>query len=86
MPNAPPHEESNVLARLTVLELVVGMMIRDSMIKSGKGPQDILGFGETVKKFLEGRTPVGATDRQLHQAADKFFSAVASDIGSQDSQ
>jgi len=86
MPNAPPQEEPNVLARLTVLELIVGMMVRDTMVKSGKGPQDILGFGETVKKFLEGRTPVGATDSQLHQAADKFFSTVASDIGSQDSQ
>ena len=85
MSNASPQEEAQLLARLTVLELVVGMMVRDSMIKSGKGPQDILGFGETVKKFLEGRTPTGATAAQLHGAADKLFSAIASDLGSQDS-
>jgi hypothetical protein len=85
MSNTSPHEEAQLLARLTVLELVVGMMIRDSMLKSGKGARDILGFGEVVKEFLEGRTPSGATDKQLHQAADRFFSAIASDIGSQDS-
>ncbi len=68
MSNASPQEEAQLLSRLTVLELVVGMMVRDSMIKSGKGPQDILGFGETVKKFLEGRTPTGANPApaQLH--------------------
>ena len=34
--------------------VIVGMMIRESMLRSGKGPQDILGFGEIVKKLLEG--------------------------------
>jgi hypothetical protein len=79
------HEEAQLLARVTVLEFVVGMMIRDSLLRSGKGPQDILGFGEIVKKLLEGRTPKGATDQQLREAADTFFSAVAADIGSQPS-
>jgi len=80
--NASPHEETQLLARLTVLELVVGMMVRDSMLKSGKGPQDILAFSETVKKSLRGRTPKGATDKQLSEAADAFFSAIASELGS----
>ena len=84
MTDASPHEEEQLLARLTVVELVVGMMVRDSMLKSGKGPTDILAFGETVKRFLEDRTPAGATDTQLREAADRFFSAIASDIGSQD--
>lgn len=79
-----PHEEAQVLARLTVLERVVGMMIRDSMLKAGKGAQDILEFGETVKQFLAGRTPEGSTDSELSEAADRFFSSVASDVGSQD--
>jgi hypothetical protein len=83
MSDTSPHEEAQLLARMTVLELVVGMMVRDSMLKAGKGPQDILGFGEIVKKLLEGRTPKGATDQQLREAADRFFSAVAADIGSQ---
>jgi hypothetical protein len=56
MSDTPPAEDAQLLARVTVLELVVGLMIRDSMLKSGKGPQDILGFGEIVKKLLEGRT------------------------------
>ena len=86
MPNASPHEETQLLARLTVLELVVGMMVRDSMFKSGKGPQDILAFGETVKKSLRGRTPKGATDKQLSAAADAFFSAIASELGSHGDQ
>jgi hypothetical protein len=59
MSDTSPHEEAQLLARMTVLELVVGMMVRDSMLKAGKGPQDILGFGEIVKKLLEGRTPRG---------------------------
>jgi hypothetical protein len=56
------------------------------MLKSGKGPADILAFGETVKKFLSDRTPTGASNKQISEAADKFFSAIASDVGSQDSQ
>jgi hypothetical protein len=80
------HEAAQLLARLTVLERVVGMMVREAMLKSGKGPQDILAFGEAVKAFFKERTPEGATDAELTDAADKFFSAIASDIGSQDSQ
>jgi hypothetical protein len=80
------HKEAQLLARVTVLELVVGLMIRDSMLRSGKGPQDILGFAEIVKKLLEVRTPPGVTDKQLRHAADRFFSAIAADIGSLDTQ
>jgi hypothetical protein len=86
MANASPHEETQLLARLTVLEHVVGLMVRDSMLKSGKGASDILAFGETVKAFLTDRTPAGATNKQLTEAAHRFFSAIASDIGSQDNQ
>jgi hypothetical protein len=84
MSNASMHEETQLLARMTVLELVVGMMISDSMVKSGKGPEDILGFGESVKKLLRGRTPKGATDTELSEAADAFFSHIASQMGSQE--
>ena len=59
MSDTSPHEEAQLLARVTVLELVLGMMVRDSMLKSGKGPQDILGFGEIVKKLLEAGRPRG---------------------------
>ncbi len=86
MSDTSPHEEAQLLARVTVLEFVVGMMIRDSLLRSGKGPQDILGFGEIVKKLLEGRTPRGATDQQLREAAERFFSAIATNVGSQPSQ
>jgi hypothetical protein len=81
-----PWEEGQLLARLTVLECIVGLMVRQEMLKSGKGPSDILGFGQTVKSFLIDRTPDGASNAQLSEAADKFFSAIASDIGSQDTQ
>ena len=86
MSDSTPYEEAQVLARLTILERVVGMMIRDSMLSTGKGPQDILAFGEVVKTFVQGRTPDGATDRELDEAADRLFSAIASDVGSLDSQ
>lgn len=86
MSDSTPYEKSQISARLTILERVVGMMIRDSMLNTGKGPQDILAFGEIVKTFFHGRTPDGATDRELDEAADRFFSAIASDVGSQDSQ
>jgi hypothetical protein len=86
MSGSPPYDEAQVLARLTVLERVVGMMIRDSMLKAGKGPQDILAFGESMKEFFAGRTPEEPSDQELNDAADKFFSAIASDIGSQESQ
>ena len=81
MANASPHEETQLVARLTVLEHVVALMVRDSMTNSGKGASDILGFGETVKSFLTNRTPSGATNKQLIEAADQFFSAIASDVG-----
>ena len=86
MSDSSPYDEVEVLARLTVLERVVGMMVRESMLKTGKGPQDILAFGEVVKLFFKGRTPEGASDNDLNEAADKFFSAIASDVGSQESQ
>jgi hypothetical protein len=62
------------------------MIVKDTMLKSGRGPRDILAFGENVKKFLSDRTPAGATETQLNEAADRFFSAIASDVGSHDSQ
>lgn len=86
MTDSSSHEEAQLLARLTILELVVGMMVREDMLKSGKGPADILAFGENVKTFLSNRTPTGATDKELSEAADNFFSAIASDVGSLDSQ
>ena len=86
MSNASPHEEAQLLARVTVLEHVVALMVRDSMIKSGQGANDILAFGEKVKSYLSQRTPSGATTKQLNEAADQFFSAIASDIGSQGGQ
>ena len=86
MTDSSSHEEAQLEARLTVLEFVVGMIVRDNMLKSGKGPADILAFAETVKKFLSNRTPTGPSDQQMSEAADKFFSAIASDVGSQDSQ
>jgi hypothetical protein len=86
MPDVSSHDAAQLLARLTVLERVVGMMVREAMIKAGKRPQDILAYGEAVKAFFNDRTPDGATDAELTDAADKFFSAIASDIGSQDSQ
>jgi len=84
MTNASPHEEAQLLARLTVLEHVVALIVRDGMVRSGQSPGDILAFGEKVKTFVANRTPAGATTKQLHEAADRFFSAIASDIGSQD--
>jgi uncharacterized membrane-anchored protein len=86
MSDVSRHEEAQLLARITVLEHVVALMVRDSMIKSGKGAEDILGFCEKVKTHLVNRTPTGATARQLKEAADQFFSAIASDVGSQDRQ
>jgi hypothetical protein len=86
MSDSSLYEAGQLLARLTVLERVVGMMVREGMLKSGQGPQDILAYGEAVKAFFDDRTPEGATDAELTDAADKFFSAIASDIGSQDSR
>jgi hypothetical protein len=86
MIDSSSHDAALLEPRLTVLEFVVGMIVRDNMLKSGNGPADVLAFGETVKKFLSNRTPIRASDQQISEAADKFFSAIASDVGSQDSQ
>jgi hypothetical protein len=86
MSDPASYEEAQLLARLTVLERIVGIMVRESMLKAGKGPQDILAFGEVVKAFLKNRTPEGASDQDLNDAVDRFFSAIASDLGSQESQ
>lgn len=83
MTPASPHEEAQLLARVTVLEHVVALMVRDSMTRSGQSAEDILAFGEKVKSYLTNRTPSGATTKQLNDAANQFFSAIASDIGSQ---
>ena len=62
MSDPSSYEEAQMLARLTVLERIVGMMVRESMLKTGKGPQDLLAFGEVVKAFLKGRTPEGPSE------------------------
>jgi hypothetical protein len=85
MITASPHENAQLLARMTVLEHVVALMVRDNMIRSGQSAGNILAFGEKVKTYLANRTPSGATTKQLTEAADQFFSAIASEIGSQDS-
>lgn len=77
------HQEAQLLARVTVLERLVGKLVSDTMIAAGKGPEDILAFGETIKAHLTDRAPGGATNRELHEAADKLFSAIASDLGNQ---
>lgn len=86
MDDASPHEEAQLLARITVLEHVVSLMVRESMIQSDQSAAEILSFGEKVKAYLTNRTPTGATTKQLNEAADRFFSALASDIGSRDRQ
>jgi hypothetical protein len=86
MSDSTNHRRAQLIARVTVLERVVGLMVRDNMLKTGEGPSDILAFGEAVKTYFHGRTAEGSTDRELTDAADRFFSAIASDIGSQDSQ
>ena len=66
-----------------VLERLVGMLVADAMVRQGKGPEDILVWGEKLKGFLTDRAPGGATNREIHEAADKLFSAIASDLGNQ---
>jgi hypothetical protein len=80
------HQEAQLLARITVLERLVGMLVADSMIGQGKGAEEILAFGERVKQFLTDRSPGGATNREIHEAADKLFSAIASDLGNQNTR
>lgn len=86
MTNASAHEEAQLLARVTILEHVVALIVRDSMVKSGQSAQEVLVLGEQVKAFFANRTPSGATSKQLNEAADSFFTAVASDIGSRDNR
>jgi hypothetical protein len=86
MSDPTPHEIAQILARLTVLERVVGVIVRENLVRSGQTPQDVLAFAALVKKFFEGRTPEGATDSQLNEAVDRFFTAVASEVGSQENR
>lgn len=86
MSNASLYEEAQLLARITVLEHVVALMVRESLVKAGGRAEHILAIGEKVKAHLTDRTPSGATAKQLTEAADQFFTAIASDIGSQGSQ
>ena len=79
MTESSSHEAAQLEARLTVLELVVRMMVRDNMLKSAKGPADILAFDEAVKKFLSNRTPTGASNQQISDARSlliEHFSSV----------
>lgn len=86
MTEPTPHEQALMQARLTVLEHVVGLMLREGLLKAGKGPKDILAFGASVKEVLTNRTPAGASNKEIGEAADLFFSAIASEVGSQESQ
>ena len=86
MSEASQYQATQLLARVTLLERIVGMIVRESMLKAGKGAPDILAFGEVMKAFFKGRTPEGASEQDLNDAADRFFSTIASDIGSQESK
>ena len=73
MSNSSLYEAGQLLARLTVLERVVGMMVREAVIKAGKRPHDILAYGEAVKAFFNDRTPEGATDAELSDACGQVL-------------
>jgi hypothetical protein len=79
------HQEAQLLARVTVLEHVLAVMVRDNLIRSGQGAADILALCEKVKTYLTNQRPSGATTKELNEAADQFFSAIASDVGNQGS-
>jgi hypothetical protein len=83
MTNTRMHQEAQLLARITVLEHLVGILVADKMLGREKGAEEILELGERVKQLLTDRSPGGATNREIHEAADRLFSAIASDLGNQ---
>ena len=47
MTDSSSHEEAQLLARLTLLEIVVGMMVRDSMLSLERVRRTFLPLGKT---------------------------------------
>ena len=65
MSDSSPYEAGQLLARLTVLERVVGMMVREAMTQGRQRPHDILAYGGAVKHFsMIGRR----RERQMHNS------------------
>jgi hypothetical protein len=75
-----------IVARLTVVEHVVGLLFREHAIAGGKTADDVTRYAETVKQFFETKLPTGLAEMHINAAVDRLFQQMAADIGNLGSQ
>jgi hypothetical protein len=75
-----------IVARLTVLEHVVGLMFRETAIGAGKTADEVTQYAETVKQYVEDKLPPGVTEMAINAEVDRLFQQIAADIRTLGSQ
>lgn len=76
------HEDTmSLIARLILLEHVVGVLIRERAIENGKTANDVARYAEDIKSFFEDQGQFTARmEAALAGAVDRFFQQISADI------
>ena len=67
-----------LIARIQVLEHVVGVLVRELAVTNGMTADDVAAHAESAKKFFEERKP--ANELYLTAAVDRLFQQIVADI------
>jgi hypothetical protein len=72
-----------IVARLRVLEHVVGAMFRDLATATGRTADDVARHAEEIKEFFERNVPAGLNEIHLNAAVDRLFQQIVADMRSE---
>lgn len=79
--SGPPEQIiSSALAKLSLLEQLVRLLLRERAARNSQTPDEIREWAEDIKQFFEARMPPGMAEAHLTGAVDAFFTVLASDV------
>jgi hypothetical protein len=67
------------VAKVSLLEQLVRVNLRELALANGKTPEDVLQWAEEQKVFFEQRMPPG-TEAHMTAAIDGFFNVLPNDL------
>jgi hypothetical protein len=71
---------SQAIAKLSLLEQLVRLLLRERASRQDQTPDDIRRWAEETKAFFEARMPPGRAESYITAAVDTFFTVLASDV------
>jgi hypothetical protein len=68
------------LAKLSLLEQLVRLLLRERAAANNQTDADIREWAEDAKRFFEQRMPPGTAESYMTAAVDAFFAVLANDV------